>query len=327
MTEPALRFLTLGIELSSDDIDLLQTIHETLDRLTQRRKDRMPISGELEPMLREVILYRIVATAGGSIVNWNTGNLLCSFLATRALFETFAFLWDYDRAINEAKKTGTRAEFKALTEKRLAATRSPMRLERNPEWKATSILTLLDRMSKQYAWAATVYDVMSSRCHPNTEGIFETFVDLDTASNEVVFSGRNDALGSSFRLIMGITGLITDAELLFDKLEDATPTIAKEIQERDFKKFVAESDRQQKRFEQFGEDERQAFLGDPRGQFAIGRAFAAGGSFPMKDPFRAYFWLSLAAARGVNEAARYRDKIERDMAPEQVSEAQALAVE
>ena len=34
----AVRFLTLGIELTTGENECLKTIHETLDRLTQRRK-------------------------------------------------------------------------------------------------------------------------------------------------------------------------------------------------------------------------------------------------------------------------------------------------
>src|SRR6266446_252013 len=67
--------------------------------------------------------------------------------------------------------------------------------------------------------------------------------------------------------------------------------------------------RVQLKFEQFGEDERLAFLGDARGQFAIGRAFSTGITMIQKDLVRAHFWLSLAAAQGNNEAARCRDKI------------------
>ena len=111
MSEPALRFLTLGIDLTDEEQQGLENVHEILGRLTKRRKRQLPVSSGLEAMLREVILYRVVSMAGGTIVNWNTGNVLCSFLSARGLFETFAFLWDYDRAISEARKTGTLAAF------------------------------------------------------------------------------------------------------------------------------------------------------------------------------------------------------------------------
>ena len=87
MTEPALRFLTLGIDLTDEEKQAPENVHEILDRLTKRRKSQLPVSSGLEAMLREVILYRVVSMAGGTIVNWNTGNVLCSFLSARGLFE------------------------------------------------------------------------------------------------------------------------------------------------------------------------------------------------------------------------------------------------
>jgi hypothetical protein len=323
MPEPTVRFLTLGIELKDDDASVLQTIHQTLDRLAQRRKSRLPISDGLEAVLQQVILYRVVATAYGRIVSWNTGNILCSFLAARALLETFALLWDYDRVISEVRKTGTLAEFEALTTRRLAATSDELRLKRNPGHGATNIATLIDRLSREYPGLHKIYDVMSSRSHPNTEGMFEAFADLNTASEEAILSTRDDTFQWAFSLIIRIIDLVSEVERLLDKLQDETPTITKEIRERDFKKLVEKSERQQKDFEQFASDETQAFLGDARSQFAIGRAFATGS--PIKDPFRAHFWFSLAEAQGVKEAGKCRERIEPDLTLEQIHESQTLA--
>ncbi len=211
--------------MTNEEQSLLETAHETLGRLTQRRKSHLSISSGEGAVLREVILYRVVAMAGGAIVNWNTGNVLCSFLSARALFETFAFLWDYDRAINEARKAGTLAEFRKLIANRLAATRNPKRIEQNPEWGSTNILTAIGRLSEQHPWAKNAYDLMSYRCHPNTEGMFETFADLDPRHrhSQILRTQRHHrATGWAFRLILAITHLVTDAEQLFNKLEEAT---------------------------------------------------------------------------------------------------------
>jgi hypothetical protein len=142
ITQPTLRFLTLGLELNEDEAACLQTVHQTLDRLTQRRKDRLSISGELESVLREVILYRIVATAGGTIVNWNTGNVLCSFLTARALFETFAFLWDYPWLEVKCHRCGTKASIA------LGAIRRP---RDTPIWKFEASLKCRSCKKGRYA--------------------------------------------------------------------------------------------------------------------------------------------------------------------------------
>ena len=58
MTEPALRFLSLGIELTKEDAGLLEGIHAALDRLTRRRKSSLSVSSRFtEEVLREVLLY------------------------------------------------------------------------------------------------------------------------------------------------------------------------------------------------------------------------------------------------------------------------------
>ncbi|WP_375762451.1 hypothetical protein ACE10W_37120 [Bradyrhizobium sp. B025] len=303
----------------------LENVHEILDRLTKRRKRQLPVSSGLEAMLREVILYRVVSMTGGTIVNWNTGNVLCSFLSARGLFETFAFLWDYDRAIDQAREAGTLAEFRKLSENRLAATRDPKKLDKHPEWESTNILTAINRMSEEYPWAKSAYDVMSHKCHPNSEGMIDTFVNVDTEKRTISFSAHNDNAERAFRIILGVTALIDNVEKILDRLEHSTQTITNELKDRRFQKLSAKSKREREQFEQFCEDERQAFLGDARGQFAMGRALSTGATTVPKDLLRAYFWLSLAAARGSNEAARCRDKIAPKMTSEQIDEAQALA--
>jgi hypothetical protein len=162
--------------------------------------------------LREVLLYRVVATASGTIVNWNTGNVLCSFLAARALFETFAFLWDYDRAIAKFRQTGTLQEFETLTRKRLAATRNPKWIVIHPEWESTNILTLIDRLSAEHSTGPRkAYDEMSYRCHPNTEGMYYMFADLDSDAEIVKFSDHNQSAGWAFRFVFAVAGLIIEA--------------------------------------------------------------------------------------------------------------------
>ena len=41
MTEPVLRFLPLGVDLTKEEEDVLEKIHAALDRLTRRRKRRL----------------------------------------------------------------------------------------------------------------------------------------------------------------------------------------------------------------------------------------------------------------------------------------------
>jgi len=328
MTEPALRFLSLGIDLTKEEHDVLDKIHATLDRLTQRRKAHMSLSSNgLDGVLLEVFLYRVVAAASGTIVNWNTGNVLCSFLAARAVLETFAFLWDYDRAVTMAQ-TGTLEEFEAITRNRLGATRNPKWIETHPEWKSTNILTLIDRLSKvRSAGLRNAYDEMSYRCHPNAEGMYYMFADLDDEAAIVRFSDRNQSVGWAFHLVFAVAGLIVEAEEIFDRLEDATPKIAAEIRSRSFEQKVSNAERDEKQFIEFAKEEVKALQGHAGGQFNIGNAYAFGLAMVPKNFVLAQMWFSLSAAQGNEEAVKSRDMVARELTSAQIVEAQALASE
>jgi TPR repeat protein len=329
MTEPALRFLSLGIDLTKEEESVLAKIHAALDRLAQGRKTHLSISSSpLEEVLREVLQYRVVATASGTIVNWNTGNVLCSFLAARAFFETFAFLWDYDRAIAKFRQKGTLQEFKTITLNRLAATRNPNWVAIHPEWESTNILTLIDKLSSEYtAGVRKAYDEMSYRCHPNTEGMFYMFTDLDPDAEIVKFSDHNQNAGWAFRLVIAVAGLIIEAENIFNRLEEATPKIAAEIRSRSFKQIVAKAEGDDKKFTQFVKEEEKALQGHAGGQFNVGNSYAIGFAMVPKNLVLAHMWFSLAAAQGNEEAVKSRDMIARKMTPAQIAEAQALASE
>ena len=300
MTEPALRFLALGIDLTKEEEGVLAKIHAALDRLTQRRKTHLSISlNALEGVLREVLLYRVVATAAGTIVSWNTGNVLCSFLAARALFETFAFLWDYDRAIAKFRQTGTLQEFETLTRKRLAATRNPKWIATNPEWESTNILTLIDRLSaERTAGLRKAYDEMSYRCHPNTEGMYDMFADLDPDAEIVKFSDHNHNAGWVFRLVFAVAGLIIEAEEIFNRLEEATPKIADELRTNRFSRIAAEAERDEKKFGEFVKEEEKALQGHAGGQFNVGYSYAIGFDVVPKNLVLTHMWFSLSAAQG-----------------------------
>ena len=326
MTEPALRFLPLGIDLNSEEEDALQKIHAALERLTRRRKGRVPVSKVLfEEVLREALLYRIVAATSGVIVSWNAGNVLCSFLAARALFETFAYLWDYRRTLTAARQNGTLDELEELTVKRLAATKNPEWIERYPAWEATNILTFINRLSKEYPGLRKAYDEMSFRCHPNTEGLFYMYADIDPDEKGVNFSNHNEHAGWAFRLVIAVAGLIIDAENIFDWLEETAPKIADELLEKRFMQEAARAARDEKIFSEFVKEEEKALMGHAEGQFNIGNIYAIGCAMVPKNLVRAYMWFSLSAKQGSEKARDGVNKLTGSMTIAEVAEANALA--
>jgi len=69
-----------------------------------------------------------------------------------------------------------------------------------------------------------------------------------------------------------------------------------------------------------------AELGDAYGQFKLGLLYYNGQGIPQ-NYVRAHVWFNLAASQGENdEYASMRDTVEGLMTPEQVAEAQRLAI-
>jgi TPR repeat protein len=64
----------------------------------------------------------------------------------------------------------------------------------------------------------------------------------------------------------------------------------------------------------------------PENLFELGIAYSSGGEVEP-DLVAAHKWFNLAAARGVAEAANYRQEIAREMSPMAIAEAQRAARE
>jgi TPR repeat protein len=71
---------------------------------------------------------------------------------------------------------------------------------------------------------------------------------------------------------------------------------------------------------------RAADQGLSNAQFQLGLLYYAGRG-ASQDFVRAYVWFNLATAHGYKMAEPFRDKIERQMTPAQIAEAQTLAHE
>ena len=66
--------------------------------------------------------------------------------------------------------------------------------------------------------------------------------------------------------------------------------------------------------------------GYPLAQATLGLMYAEGQGVP-KDYVLAHMWMNLAAAKGVQEAVKGRDLLEKNMTPAQIGRAQRLARE
>jgi hypothetical protein len=197
-----LGFTQAAIEAVGGDWRQIRDYNDSLIRLRDRRKTEITASGPLRlllaskpkiawkiAVLQQVLLYRVTMLATGCADMWNAQNLLSAILSARALIETVAVI-DYVRdEITRLLASNDLDAIDALVTKETFSTRNPKLLETAPETQAINALTLVDRLAKRRVPSMrTHYDSLSEWCHPNSNGHFITFADLDIDTGTVSFA-------------------------------------------------------------------------------------------------------------------------------------------
>jgi hypothetical protein len=228
--DTGLQILPLDVKLSDEEDNTVEQINDCLSRLASRKKSEIRALDDLQPwppaawyvaVYWQAVLYRLVAAAQGTIIAWNAGNVLCSFLAARALFETVTIIWDYHRVIAEAFADDNLENILAITVKAMMASRDPEYLAVDPEMKATNIITTIDRFDKAFKDGPLfrrAYDTMSERCHPNSQGTFQMYAKVEPDNMAVKYLDRQNSDGN-FQLILFSLQLILAVEYIADKMD------------------------------------------------------------------------------------------------------------
>lgn len=138
--------------------------------------------------LRQPLLYRVVALSESFAVNWNSQNLVGSYLPARALIETTALLLELDHDLERHILAQDLSAIDSLLMNSLFATRDAEWLDEHPEAKATNILTLIDRLDKrELNGIRGHYDLMSEVCHPNSLGHRLAFGEFDGETGSTAY--------------------------------------------------------------------------------------------------------------------------------------------
>ena len=112
-------------DVDENDAKDIQAFNSTLRRLRERRLTEITISGPLQKSklawkiatYQQPMLYRVVMLASGCAANWNARNLLCAYLAARALIETVAVFWAFEVELQQLVETENLPEIDALITK------------------------------------------------------------------------------------------------------------------------------------------------------------------------------------------------------------------
>jgi hypothetical protein len=227
-----------GFELDENvdqsDADEIREFNATLGRLRARRLTEISVSG---PLLKsklawkiatyqQPVLYRVVMLASGCAANWNAQNLLCAYLAARAIIETVAVFWMFEVDLQELIGKGDVGGIDALITNRTFSTRDVKLVEAYPDMKATNILTLIDKLEMQILPGVRQhYDFLSERCHPNSFGQEHFFSSLDRETRIERYSDLNN-LQRHFHYIFAGAMLIQVVEGCMDRLDMAILKVA-----------------------------------------------------------------------------------------------------
>jgi hypothetical protein len=144
-------------DIDNNDAQDIQAFNSTLRRLRERRLTEITISGPLRKSklawkiatYQQPVLYRVVMLASGCATNWNRRNLLCAYLAARALIETVAIFLAFEADLETLIEEKNLAEIDALIMNRTFSTRDPEFIEAYPDATAINILTYTDKLEKQ----------------------------------------------------------------------------------------------------------------------------------------------------------------------------------
>lgn len=206
-------------DLKEDDATLIKEINAGLSRLKAQRVDQIEVEGRLIELklawklavYREAVLWRIVALTESVALNWNSDNIVGSYLPARALIETSALLLDLEYELKKHIDAHDITALDALLNSRTFATREKQWVEKGPASAAINVLTLIDRMDKRTnSGIRRLYDLMSERCHPNYLGHHQMYGTLDIETGTTSFSEKKD-IDRHRHAILGATVLMSVA--------------------------------------------------------------------------------------------------------------------
>jgi hypothetical protein len=235
----------VGFEASAIDHTIekwedVERFNACLRRLMNRRKSEVAVSGPLVEsktawkcaVLQQALLYRVTMLARGCADEWNSGNIVCSMLAGRALLETIV-LSSFIR--DEAEKFVVANDIEAvekLANEQLFSTRDGGVLAGGFGHKTKSILTYVEKFEKTIPGLRDHYEFISEWCHPNGSGHLFTYGEIDKMNGTVRFSeatprvkGIQGHVMACFMLLLFIEPIMAALDEIIPKVSEIDPNV------------------------------------------------------------------------------------------------------
>jgi hypothetical protein len=177
-------------------------------------------------LLQQSLLYRVTSLACGCADAWNAKNIVCSGLAARALLETVALCEHTTQKLLDRCEAPDLDAIDDLANKELFSTRNEEMVSEGVGFKATNVLTFIDKLDKQLDGVRESYDFLSEWCHPNGSGHLSTYGDMDRLTGSVRFSESSER-------VLGIQGhvvtclmMILFTERAMEELDKLIPAVS-----------------------------------------------------------------------------------------------------
>ena len=227
-------FHASAIDQTNERWEDVERFNACLERLLKRRKSEVVVSAPLTEsktawkcaVLQQALLSRVTMLAGGCAEEWNSGNIVCSMLAARALLETIVVSsFFHDEAENFVAANDIEA-IEKLANEQLFSTKDERVIADGFGHKAKSILTYVDKFEKKIPGLRDHYEFISEWCHPNGSGHLFTYGEINKLNGTVCFSEATPRVKGIQGHIMACFMLVLFVEPIMDALDEIIPRVA-----------------------------------------------------------------------------------------------------
>lgn len=180
--------------------------------------------------LSQACLRRLVELAEATAFTWNQGYYISALTLARSVIETGAILCDIDENV---KKHLDKEDLKGLDDfvmNRTFSTKLEDWLNKGKVYKATNILTIIQKKDRQLPGLLDVYNGLSEYAHPNHVGLSQHYGDLDRTNGTVSYK-EHSFLKAKFHSILCALTFIGFGYHAYKRLEESIKKVA-ELQHR-----------------------------------------------------------------------------------------------
>jgi hypothetical protein len=227
-------FLQEALDLNVEKWSDVERFNSSLALLLSRRKPLIEAEGMFFAsktawkcaLLQQSLLYRVTSLACGCADAWNAKNIVCSVLAARALLETVALCEHTTEKLLGRCEARDLDAIDDLANKELFSTRNEEMASDGVGFKATNVLTFIDKLDKQIAGVRESYDFLSEWCHPNGSGHLSTYGDINRSTGSVQFSDASDRVKGIQGHVVTCFMMILFTERAMERFDKFIPAIS-----------------------------------------------------------------------------------------------------